>query len=69
MPDFFSTILGKFDLLVKNIGNIKSHMALFLLRHCLWIPKTIFFVAVLFGNSKIIVKLLMKKFNEPWKKV
>jgi hypothetical protein len=25
MPDFFSTILGKFDLLVKNIENIKSH--------------------------------------------
>jgi hypothetical protein len=28
MPNFFSTILGKFDLLVKNIENIKPHMAL-----------------------------------------
>jgi hypothetical protein len=39
MPNFFSTILEKFDLLVKNIENIKPHMALFLLRHCLWILK------------------------------
>jgi hypothetical protein len=44
MPDFFSTILGKFDLLVKNIENIKSHMALFLLRHCFWIPKLNYFL-------------------------
>jgi hypothetical protein len=43
MPDFLSTILEKFDL-VKNIENIKSHMALFLLRHCLWIPKLNYFL-------------------------
>jgi hypothetical protein len=44
MPNFFSTILEKFDLLVKNIENIEPHMALFLLRHCLWIPKLNYFL-------------------------
>jgi hypothetical protein len=44
MSNFFSTILEKFDLLVKKIENIKPHMALFLLRHCLWIPKLNYFL-------------------------
>jgi hypothetical protein len=41
---FFPKILEKFDLLVKNIENIKPHIALFLLCHCLWIPKLDYFL-------------------------
>jgi uncharacterized protein with PQ loop repeat len=37
-------IFSLFDLLVKNIENIKSHIALFLQRHCFWIPKLNYFL-------------------------
>jgi hypothetical protein len=40
MPNFFSTILEKYRKHKTSYG----HMALFLLRHCLWIPKLNYFL-------------------------
>lgn len=39
MPFFFKSLLDKFKLLTNNIVNINPHMALYILRHCFWIPK------------------------------
>ena len=39
VPSLFKKLLEKFNILASNITHINPHMALYILRHCFWIPK------------------------------